>query len=530
MPDAALHCVFCGAKQPPAPATSGGLAKTVMGYSAQELIEQMKQQQAASRPTPTPAPVVSPAPSNSPYPAPRATGGQDATVMGRANVSGGMAPQPYGNPAPIAPMPNPPTAPMIQTPRPTPNTSNHNPSGGPPPASYPMNAGGGHVPSAGNVAPTLFAQPAPSYPQPGTPPVAANAAPTVMVNVGAPQPAMPAQQKTIVAPQPAPMIPQPMPQPAPQPAPQPVPQPVSHQPSAPAFMPSNTAARVGRPIEPWSRPLRTQMFIWGGLLLLAFVVPVSIDPFQGNWDAILDGEGTAKLPPLIVAAVGLLSIALAAIPTSPAPRALMAALLGLVGVYVPAFLAGMPELQPLLILVGMTLVIPGLLLRTEYRGALLPRLLITIGALAAIAPFVIPDHGNIPIVELFNAVLDAEPVEMKLASLIPVLLVLVLVLSLLAWLPSPSSGLAPVLLWVLLLWPLVPMFVLLVAGGPDKLVDAVTKTPGALLSWVDNLNGIGAAAGKEAGAVLTLMGGAIATGYGVLIAYGTATLVGKKLE
>ena len=34
LPDAALHCVFCGAKQPPAPAVQPPLAKTAFGYEA----------------------------------------------------------------------------------------------------------------------------------------------------------------------------------------------------------------------------------------------------------------------------------------------------------------------------------------------------------------------------------------------------------------------------------------------------------------------------------------------------------------
>ena len=38
LPDAALHCVFCGAKQPPAPAVQQGLAKTAFGYSANEVL------------------------------------------------------------------------------------------------------------------------------------------------------------------------------------------------------------------------------------------------------------------------------------------------------------------------------------------------------------------------------------------------------------------------------------------------------------------------------------------------------------
>jgi hypothetical protein len=317
----------------------------------------------------------------------------------------------------------------------------------------------------------------------------------------------------------------------PMPMPMPIPQPVAHQPSTPAFLPSQTAARVGRPIEPWNAALRAQMFLWGGLLLVAFLVPASIDPLRFNWDAIIDGEGTAKLPPLIVAAVGLLSIVLAAIPTSPTPRALMAAMFGLVGVFVPVFLPGMPPWQTLATLGGMTLLIPGLLMRTEYRDSLLPRVLITLGALAAMAPSLVPVNDKVMLLEAISGIADAPAVELKILLIVPVLFFLILVLTLLAWLPSPSKGLSNVLLWVVLLWPIVPLFLALILAGPDKLGDSVMKETGALLSWIHGLNGITSKAGGKEAAFLTLLfGSAMATGFGVLIAYGTATMVGKKLE
>ena len=49
LPEAALHCVFCGAKQPPAPAVQPGLAKTAFGYS-NEMMEQLRQP--PNRPSP----------------------------------------------------------------------------------------------------------------------------------------------------------------------------------------------------------------------------------------------------------------------------------------------------------------------------------------------------------------------------------------------------------------------------------------------------------------------------------------------
>src|SRR5947207_10707473 len=65
LPDAALHCVFCGAKQPPAPAVAGSVAKTVMGHSSNEVIEALKAQ-AARNPAPAAAPYTPPAPAPAP--------------------------------------------------------------------------------------------------------------------------------------------------------------------------------------------------------------------------------------------------------------------------------------------------------------------------------------------------------------------------------------------------------------------------------------------------------------------------------
>ena len=66
LPDAALHCVFCGAKQPPAPATAGGVAKTVLGsYQASDVIDHMR-----GRPSPAPMPAAQPFQAPRPTPGP----------------------------------------------------------------------------------------------------------------------------------------------------------------------------------------------------------------------------------------------------------------------------------------------------------------------------------------------------------------------------------------------------------------------------------------------------------------------------
>jgi hypothetical protein len=307
-----------------------------------------------------------------------------------------------------------------------------------------------------------------------------------------------------------PMPPQPMPMPMPGP-PGPAPMHNYHSPSQPPpFAHINTAARVGRPIEPWKDTLRLMMFIFGGALLIAFAVPLSIEPLAWSWDKIINGQGTAKLPPLIMASVGLLSIAIAAIPTSPAPRGMFAAMLGLTGVLVPVFLPGMPDWKVMTGLGGLFILLPGLLLRTEYRESIAPRILVTIGVLACLAMFLVPEHGEVPLVGIFKSMIDA-PGKAKIEPILEVAYITVLVLTLLAWLPSPSTGGANVFLWVLIAWP----FLMFVVDGllHDTIGNAISKTPGTFLTVAV------AGAGPMLGA-----------SYAVLIAYGIATLVAKKLE
>jgi hypothetical protein len=313
--------------------------------------------------------------------------------------------------------------------------------------------------------------------------------------------------------------PMPMGQPAPYPAPgmqQPAPMPKllpMPQPGPPPPYLSSQAARTGRPVEPWKDSLRLMMFLWGGALLLAFVTPLGIDPLAFNWDTIIDSEGKAKLPPLIMAAVGLLSIVLALIPTSPAPRGLIAGLLGLVGIALPLVLAEVTEWKTLVPLGGTLLLIPGLLIREEYRESILPRIMVTLGVIALLLPLLVPANSVLPLVELFKQAIDA-PGKAKVIPLLQIAHIVIAVLTLLAWLPAPASGGGKVFAWILLLWPAVMFLTTIVLA--DQIVDAVTQTPGAVLVWVAGW------------AVETAY--FIGTAYAVLVGYGFATVIGKKLE
>lgn len=438
LPEAALHCVFCGAKQAPAPAVpASAVAKTAFGYSAHEVMQQL------GKPQPQPAPYQPPAPAR-PQP------GSQPPPVGLP-PQGGLAPQATANAA----------------------TLYVAPSG--PPASAPPYSGS---PASGHGATPAYAAPAPAYapPAPVAPAPAAVPAPYT--------PPAPAAGMGIHAPQQT--------TPAPLPA---VPQP---------YLGAQTGvARAGRPIEPWRDSLERMMFVWGVIALAAFATPLTTDPMAFRWDAILHGEGNAKIPGLVWAGVGLLAIVFAAIPMATLPRGALAAVLGLSGIFVPMAIAGhFGEWQQLLQLVGALALVPGLLVRHEYVESLLSRILVTIGVICTLAPYLVPDGGQIPLVLLVKALIDAgSHMEVVIIALAQIVLV---VLCLLAWMPGPATAGAKVFAWAVLLFP-VAGFVLARLGEGD-VGDMLAKAPGQLVTWAPGV------------------------AYSVLAGYGLATVIGKQLE
>jgi len=454
LPDAALHCVFCGAKQPPAPAVQQSMAKTAFGYSANEVLDQLKQQGGVpGRPLP---PATQTPAYNPPPPPPRP-------------VPLGMAPTAQA-PRPMPPAPSAPNAPAY-------------PPAAPPPGSFvpasPANAATMYAPSPQAQQPTLQ-PPQPSYARPSP----AAMLPTLV----------PTQPHT--APPPPPQSPPPIMQiPAAQP---------------PPYHTSPMASRSSQPIEPWRDSLRLMMFLWGVALLAAFAAPLSTSPLRFNWTLILDGEGMARLPPLLLAAIGFLSVVLAAIPMPAAARGGIAALLGLAGIAVPIALTGLPAWQLLLPMIGTLLLVPSLLVRNEYRDALVPRILVTLGAIGVLLPALLPQNGAIPLVSTFKDLID-QPGTAKIPQALSVGLIFIVVMSLLAWLPAPVTGAAKLWAWLLILWAFITHVTLLVVSG--HVGDVVVTTPNAtVIAWV---------AGE---------GVVLGSAYLVLVGYGLASVVGKQLE
>ena len=444
LPDAALHCVFCGAKQPPAPAVAAGQAKTVMGYSANEVADHLKQQGHAPR---------GPAPSAQQFTPPRS-----------GPPSGGQFPPP--NPSyPSAP-------PQYQQPPNSPaNAATMFVPGGGPPGAGGFPGGPGPGPSAGAF--SAGGGPAPAH---------------------QPQPAQPYQ--------------------APGRANRQSGQPLASVQPLPQYQATHsTPAEAGRPIEPWKDSLRIMMFIWGGVLILAFLTPTGLVPsLKFHFNTIIDGAGTAKLPPLVMVAVGLLSIVLAAIPMSTLPRGLLAGLMGLTGLVLPTILglADGKDLvwQELVGQIGLLVLIPGLFLRHEYRESILPRMMITVGVLMVLVPELVPRNDTMRLVENFKAVIDA-PGDQKVMPIVQIVKMLLVVATLLAWLPSPSTGAAKIFAWLLMPYVALELFtmVFLVLGN------------GRIGAVID-----------EIGPYTLIMAWAPITSYLVLVGYGFATVLGKQLE
>jgi hypothetical protein len=247
-------------------------------------------------------------------------------------------------------------------------------------------------------------------------------------------------------------------------------------------------------------------------LLVAFATPLTTNPkLTFHWNTLIEGAGIARLPILMIAAVGLLSLIVAAIPMQSTPRGLIAALLGLAGIAVPIALVGMPPWQALSSMIGALVLVPGLLVREEYRHATLPRILVTVGAIGVLLPFLVPQGGAIPLVAVFKTLFDHAGAG-KVAPILALALIVIVVMSLLAWLPAPVSGGAKVWAWLLILWALIVHVTLLIVGG--NIGDAIKASPNhALLPWVTSGEAF-----------------AIGSAYLALVGYGLASVLGKQLE
>jgi hypothetical protein len=596
LPDAALHCVFCGAKQAPVAAGAGGVqAKTVMGWQAADVLAGLPPRPGADQPPPAAPPPAAPPPGlghaatlavNTGAPPVQALGNA-ATMMASAESLVIQVPQaapPPAAPAPMAPPPasgaatmfqqspfaSIPTAaspppPSMAPPQPAAAQKTMfvpQPSAAPPPPAAPVAESGASTmfqqsPFAGGANPNAMPQagmggpppgfqqpgmggPPPGFQQPGMggPPPGMGGPPPgpppgfQQLGMGGPppgfqQPGMPGmggpppgfQQPGMGGPPPGyqqPGMQQPgyqqpgMPQPGYQ---QPgMPQPGMAYPSggAPPYLASRSAARADAPFEPYNDTVRTVLIVFGVLLLAAFVVPMALEPKLGfRWD-ILKGEGVPaliKFQNIYFAAAGTLALVFGLVPLATVPRGALAAVLGVIplGIALVQHLQG-PKVQwqVLVSFAGALTLVPGLLLRQEYRSAALGRILTTVGVLCILLPLVVPDHGVIPLKAGFTAIGDA-PGKAKVTAILKLLPLILALLSLMVWMPAPSSAGAKVIAWLFIVQSVIIGYATLIVRG--HLGDVIK---------VDLNN--------------SLLSGWTTAAWLALIGYGLATVLGKNLE
>ena len=252
--------------------------------------------------------------------------------------------------------------------------------------------------------------------------------------------------------------------------------------------------------------LKTVMLVFGIALVACFVAPWSIgDNLSFSWDVIKGADSTGKLIPLLIGGTGLLAVVLSLLPLTVSARGVAAAFLGIVPVGLQIFLIGDVTWQSMVTFAGFLTLIPGLLLRSEYHGALVARIMVTVGVLCVLAPELVPQGGQLPLVATFKLI-GAAAGKAKLLPIIKVVWIVLTLLALLAWLPPPGTAGAKVLAWIFIVQILFDSLVSTILMGELSQLGAMLKSnlfgvlllPLTLMAW-SALNGYGVAsvAGKS---------------------------------
>lgn len=295
---------------------------------------------------------------------------------------------------------------------------------------------------------------------------------------------------------------------------------------SPPYLASRTAARQAAPFEPYRDGTRAVLLGFGAVLVLSALVPLTTQPgWAFRWDALTsDGiDGLMKFRMVYVCAAAMLALAFALAPLATVARGTLALLLGMapLAVGVVAALRAAPGFLwqvPVGAAATVTL-IPGLLLRQEYRWQKLPRVLTTLGALAVIALYVVPASGGKPLVQVLVDGITAAAGKNKVLVIVALVPLIVAALSLVCWGPATSSVGAKVLAWFAILSSvLLGYTALLVAGNLGEVIKLAPNQ--ALLSMWTELPG-----DATGGGIFP-----VSAAWAAMIGYGLSSLLGKNLE
>jgi hypothetical protein len=409
------------------------MAKTVMGYSAQEMIAQMRQQG-----VPPGTPGASPQPQVSQPPmaqAPGAVGHQAPALqptMQQRPQSGMPNPPSAHNPATAAQMAKTiaPSADMLAAIGPPPGMNAMNPQMAATMAPQPMNPQ-----MAATIAPSQMSPFAPPSGNPGAilggpsmgGPMAGpghGPGPGPGPSIGAPvlggggvlTGSQPAVSAAVTRPTPA----------------------ISAQPAAAARRPMAPTTDVG---DALARPVKLAMLVLGLLLIVQFVVPLSLDPLAFAFQGVGDLPVKALLPLVSVPAIGVLALVLSFVPMATPLRSALALVLGLAGIGIAFQANGLFDnivWQLFAVTVSTMLAVAGLAIRGHYPDSMAARILVTIGVVALLAAVLVPDHDSIMLVEAFKSITAGG--KDTAGGLAVVIGVLTTLLALTAWRPGPGSG------------------------------------------------------------------------------------------
>jgi len=279
----------------------------------------------------------------------------------------------------------------------------------------------------------------------------------------------------------------------------------------PPFLASETHTRHNAPIEPFARRLRNQLMAFGGLLAVGLVLPWETGS-RGTlfaWHELAEPGGAALFAGAVIAtAIAALVLGVVRLPV--AARGIGALACGAVpiaalsiGVLRGPATAGIEMGSPAATFcstLGLLLLACGLLVRSQYRAAITGRALATAGALLTLVALLMPAGEDASVVASFAERFAEAGGRAKPAVVMSVAPFALAVLGLLAWMPTGVSFGAGVLAWVVILWlPLAQLLSVLGAATPGT-VSSLYHGPVALTAWY------------------------------ALAAYGVATVAGKQLE
>jgi hypothetical protein len=289
----------------------------------------------------------------------------------------------------------------------------------------------------------------------------------------------------------------------------------AQMPPRPQYLASETVS------EPWATSLRLCCIVFGLALLGCFVAPVSLSPFRFPFQALGSAPLLGKIWLLFAAAAGLITL-LFGFAGGTKTRGLVATLVAVAGLvlFIITGLAngmggggggggglGMMGAGWLgyVLMAGFVLAPAGLLLRSGYPEASIGRLVASIGCIAILLPFVFPQGGSLPILDIFRSL--GGPIKLLLIQLwtlaLPVFAAIGLITS---WLPSSTSGGTGLWARIIMWWLFIMVVLGMVLGGGLDAVLALLRQP-MLIAML----------------LLTL-------GFPLLLGYGLASFFGKVIE